>query len=196
MAEFMPASQPRPEPVPHFGAAPPVERPKWPKVIGIISIVWASLGLFCTCISIPMNVMNPNAQQAMDAFPSWWPAYQVGSGVAWMALNALLLVAGINLVRYRPSGATLHPVYAVISLVISVVNMAITVPAMTTAMEKLAQGPTAEVVKPMMIVGAVVGFAFSLAYPVFVLIWFARGQVRRQVRDMRWAEGNIYQAPQ
>jgi hypothetical protein len=47
--------------------------------------------------------------------------------------------------------------------------------------------------KPMMAVGAIFGMVFALAYPTFVLIWFTRAGVRRDVAQ--WPRPGAAQWP-
>ena len=148
--------------------------PVWHKVIGIISIVLASLGIVCTPISMGMNAMNPAQKEAMKMFPDWWRNYQVFSSFLGVAFAILLLVAGISLCRRRPAARTLHLIYAGVALVMCIIGTLAAVSLMNT--DSTPMGMRAG-----MMIGFVFGFLFGSAYPVFLLIWFLRARIRDEV---------------
>lgn len=166
----------------------------WPKVIGIISIVWGSLGLLCNgcglisqvfqsafmgmisrggagggpgggaMAPIP-DVMKPNA---LDFLPM----------VAGVGVTILLIVAGSMLVSRRPVSRPLHIAYGVLSLLVTVVGTALAVLKQQAIMAWAAENPddfwamqqsqAGVFAYAAVVIGALIGGA----YPLFVLIWF------------------------
>jgi hypothetical protein len=146
----------------------------WPKVIGIISIVFASLGIVCTPISLGMNAVNPASKKAMEMFPDWWHSYTLFTSFLGIAFAILLLVAGISLLRRRPSGRPLHLIYAGVTVIVTIVGTVVMVLMINTD-SMPAAGRTG------MMIGVVSGVFFGSAYPVFLLIWFLRPRIRDEV---------------
>src|SRR3954468_11066775 len=93
------------------------EPPAWPKVIGIISIVVASLGLACGVCGLAnialLPVMENMTKDKLGPMPAIMKptGLQMALGVVQMGWPALLLGAGIATVRRRYSGRTMHLVY-------------------------------------------------------------------------------------
>jgi len=152
----------------------PPKQPIWPKVIGIISIVLASLGLICTPISLLVSMRGANAEEALKFFPDWWLAYTTVSCVVGVLQAILLLAAGIVVLLKRPAGRVLHLVYAVIAIVLGIASSAIGATSILTA----------DMPAPIKIgaaAGVFIGVLVGMIYPVFLLIWFLRPKIRDQV---------------
>ncbi|MDY7009556.1 MAG: hypothetical protein SVV80_02240 [Planctomycetota bacterium] len=148
--------------------------PVWHKVIGIISIVFGSLGIVCTPISLGANAANPTHKEAMKMFPDWWQSYTVFSSFLGIAFAILLLVAGISLLRRRPAGRPLHLIYAGVTIIMAVVGI--------VAMVSMINTDSIPVeMRTVIITSAVFGILFGSAYPVFLLIWFLRPGIRNEV---------------
>ena len=104
--------------------APPEELSKWPKVIGIISLVYAILGGGCMLASgliapfFMENLMKMGGMEvSMSATLKWISV--ISAGV--IVLNGLLLLVGsIKLIQRKPSGVSLIKKWAVIRLVLLV----------------------------------------------------------------------------
>lgn len=175
-------------------ASPPVtpgpiefeaEPPSWPKVIGIISIVWGSLGVVC-------NACGLVGQMAGDAFVNMVPpeqreqmkAQMAQSGsVAQMAvyvvstlLAVLLIVAGVQLLQRKPIARMLHLVYAGFASIATIVGTVVAWGAIEAQMQQMTSDPAlaqqASAMKGGMYVGVAFGVLIGLAYPLFLLIWF------------------------
>ncbi|MFO0832342.1 MAG: hypothetical protein U0637_10960 [Phycisphaerales bacterium] len=128
--------------------------------------------------------------QTMQAtIGKWGPWLATGAGLQLVAAGVLLF-AGVLVLRRRRSGAGLHLGYAgvrALSVVVySVINYLYMqdIMAGVTAQSSAGGGPPAAMMSGMMsffgVVGVFFGLAWGLAYPVFVLIWFNRGAVRRE----------------
>lgn len=185
-------SQMTPPESPDF--APIVEVPTWPKVVGIISIVFASLGLVCgTCGIGMLAFMRPMlkmAEEQMGPAPSVMfpgPAV-VGIGVLSVAVTVLLLVAGIATLKRRASGRMLHVVYAGISLVVALISTLLNWQYQSGVLAWAAANPTdkwAQQQNPVSAYsGMVIGICFGIAYPIFLLVWFGIMGKRPEVGAM------------
>jgi hypothetical protein len=152
----------------------PPRQPVWPKVIGIISVVLASLGLVCTPISLFLGMRGANAEEALKYFPDWWLAYTTVSCIVGILQAILLLAAGIVVLLKRPAGRVLHLVYAVITIVLGMASSAIGATGLVTA-------DMPAPIKISVAVGVFIGVLVGMIYPVFLLIWFLRPRIRDQV---------------
>jgi hypothetical protein len=158
---------------------PQQKRSVWPTVIGIISIILASLGLLCTPLVTITNAINPTTQQVYEYLPDWYRTWEIVGMFGGIVFAVVLLIGGITLLKRRPVGRTLHLVYAVVSFAVAVVNVVI----FATII-----GQTAGMPAPMragLIGGGVGGTCGGLIYPVFLLIWFLRAPIAEEVRT--WA---------
>ncbi len=214
--------------------SPPAKKSAWPKVIGIISIVIAGLGMLCgTCNTIsgiagsamvpfirsfakmPTATSRPTTGETMPMdsqaapdmmdtmFKALGPLYIIKAITSFLGLLAaiLLLIAGIMLVRRRRRGQTLHLVYAVVGIISVGVAIALhsySMSIMTDTMGGLPFGKMEPGMDPAMgeqmsnlmraqfsmmsVFGAIMIVATGLPYPVFLLIWFLRPKVRREVK--------------
>ena len=146
-------------------AAPAYSRPVWPAVIAAISLIKAGMDALRAVASTSLLVRElafPDDWLPLGAWTTaWWVLDILGS------LSALLLLpAGIALWGRRRWGATVHLVWA---------------------------GAAALALMASPLAGALAGGSwrwsfgqasnatFHMIYPVFVLIWFTRPRVRRQV---------------
>lgn len=213
--------------------SPPVKRTVWPKVIGIISIVIAGLGMLCgTCNTIsgiagramvpfmrgmfkmPMATSRPTTGPTMPIDPKaaadmmdkllegMTPLYTIQAITSFVGLLAaiLLLVGGIKLIRRRRCAQTLHLVYAILGIISVCVAIALhsySMSIMTDTMGGLPFGEMDPGMDPAMgeqmsnlmraqfsmmsVFGAIMIGATGLPYPVFLLVWFLRPKVRREV---------------
>lgn len=102
----------------HWEQADQLTRPKWPKVIGILSIVWGSLGLFCGGVGMAMlpfsaklsgMALKNGEPTPYGSIPTITDYTITGIG---FGLALLLLFAGIACVSYRPTTRVMHLVYA------------------------------------------------------------------------------------
>ncbi|CAG0973768.1 hypothetical protein PHYC_01392 [Phycisphaerales bacterium] len=167
----------------------PPEPPKWPKVIGIISICWAGLGLTCTVCGVAGGAVGyafmPESQRSQ--FP---PNFGLTPGLmataAFGTLNAgLLLIAGILTLRRKPLGGLLHLVVAAISILLFAVNVYFTMEQQAIIAQWARENSETQYAKQLnsgsQQIGQIVGWAFGallgLGYPIFLLIWF--GVVKR-----------------
>ena len=164
----------------------------WPKVVGIISIVFASLGLVCGACGIIQNgsafmsgganMQTPSGSMQLPP-PSLISLVLQGFGWFW---SIVLLVAGITTLRRRPIGRILHLVYAAVSVVLTVVSTAVAWSDLQRTLQALQQDPKIAQMGGMIqaiAMGALcIGVLMGLGYPGFCLIWF--GVVKKRASDM------------
>jgi hypothetical protein len=157
------------------GQAP---RSKWPLIIGIISIAFASLAIICTPASLAMHKLNPQSGEVFKGMPVWFDAYMTASCVVGVLMGIVLLAAGILLVLRKPAARPLHLGYACLAVVVCLVGLAVSLLAFSgTATD----GPAAAVVYG----GIACSLPIGLAFPIFLLIWFLRGSIAREVAGWR-----------
>lgn len=159
---------------PSYADAP---RPIWPTVIGILSILQGFFWASCIGLTVAMRAMHPVQEEPSPE--GWWGAVRPALGVVVLVLPILVVVAGIQLIRHRPSGRTLHILYGIVTLLVHGVLFASGAVSMYPRYsENSMLGAYG--------VGLAVGALLSMGYPVFVLIWFLRPKIRRQM--MAWSQ--------
>ena len=183
-------------------AAPPTEPPpmldepkSWPKVIGIISITWASVvGLGCNaCAAFMPQIMGRIIPEDMkkDGLPPNLTPNPIMYGAIGLGVlvSILLLVAGIALVRRKRSGRALHLVWAVLGCLMAVLGLYMQWRMNGEVQVWMQQHPDSQFAKQAAsqgdigpIIGYVMGAVFGLAYPVFCLVWF--GLVKRNAAEI------------
>lgn len=160
--------------------------PGWPKVVGIISIVWASLGMLCNTCGVlgqamqgaVVNMVPPEQQEQMKAqMQAGQSPLVILSYVIGVVASILLLVAGIQTLRRNASGRMLHLAWAVISLLLAIFGGIVGWQQMNTNLAHTLQNdPNAAQAQ-----GAATGIAYvmfgcimvlTLIWPVFCVVWF------------------------
>ena len=190
---------------PETSYAAPKQESSWPKAIGIISIVIASVGIayyvLCgiggtlvnTALVEAMAESVPEAQRAqMEASAEIQQRYLVpnlASSCFALALAGFLLVAGIATTRRRrwcrggslawAGGKLLHALGAAVIVFLSAQASA-EIMANDPNMQQM--GGLSGIMAALGPISAVLTFLFLAAYPVFLIIWFNRGKVVEEVR--------------
>jgi hypothetical protein len=171
----------------------PNEPASWPKVIGIISIVWGSIGLLCGICGIGgllfsgaiVNIVPPEQQEQMRAqmAAQQSPIMFVHYGIGFL-LAILLLIAGIQTLRREPLGRTLHLAYGVLGTLSALFGAFLGWGVIHAQGAQLVGNAQQQQMQQMgSYFGLAFGVCFGLAYPVFCLIWF--GVVKRDSRDLQ-----------
>jgi len=159
----------------------PEEPPAWPKVIGIISIVWAGLGLACGMCGFGWILYLPTFSKQMEAQmgpmpPTMTPSVaQMGLMVVGILWAFMLLSAGIATVRRKASGRTLHLAYAIGAILLTLPSLGLQVKQQMDTADWASKNPDskwAQQSKAGPIAGLAVGSVMGFAWPVFCLIWF------------------------
>lgn len=169
------------------------EPPMWPKVIGIISIAWGSLGLFCgLCGVVGIVAMNLVPQGGGSNPLGAMPDVMKPSIGQYVILSLsfpstiLLLAAGIVLVLRKPSSRSLHLLYALSSIPLSIAGVIFGLAQVADQVawkQHNAADPWAKNIQPEF---GYIAVAFSgilgVAWPLFLLIWFLA--VKRRSSDI------------
>jgi hypothetical protein len=159
------------------------EPPAWPKVVGIISIVLASLSLICGGCGLVQNVIGlvqggkdvemPNSAAIHIPPPS---VLSVGLGALGWVWAVVLLVAGIMTVKRHAKGRLVHLVYAGVSIVLTIGSVAVGMAEMQRVFDAFGQNAKLAQMAGMIKIFtyAVMCFAVTLGlgYPLFLLTWF------------------------
>lgn len=173
----------------------PAEPPSWPKVIGIISIVWGSLGLFCNACGMisqlggnaMIGMMPPEQQEAMKAQMAAAGPAQLAIYVFGILITILLIVAGVLTLQRRPLGRLLHLAYGGLAVVLTLISAVVTFSGFDAQLAAMSKDPkmTPQAIataKPAMYATASVMICFFMLYPLFCLVWF--GAIKRTQKDM------------
>lgn len=178
----------------HEHDTPEDVRGVWPMVLGIVCIVFSLLGVLTGAWNAYTTLLNPSmstmgfqtdaGKQAAQAVMQKYALITGPMAVVGVLLAGLLGVAGIVLIRRHRDAPGLVRFWAITKIVVSVVGWGAAVmlfrdlePVMR---EHIQQG--AGVAIGVQRVFAVVGFLWSLALPVFLLLWLRRSSVRAQTR--------------
>src|SRR3954469_5752270 len=161
----------------------PPEPPKWPKVIGIISIVWGSLsalgGLCGLGSPLLLRVMGSVTEKEMGPMPpamtpSSLQMVFIGLG---MIMAVVLLSAGISTVSRKASGRKLHLIYGVVALVLCGPSVVLGIMRQRELADWMATHPDSKWAQrgaggAGSTIGLGVGVVLGLGYPLFCLAWF------------------------
>jgi len=147
----------------------------WPGALGLLAVYRALSGVLarvCSLAWIPvLRALFPESELIARLLEIGW-----GWGAVvllWLALLVLHLIAGIGLLLRRRWGAVLVVIYA---------GAALLAVAAWRGLVMRASLDMAGAHGPHLLIANVVGLLVWAAWPVFVLVWFARGKVREQVR--------------
>ncbi len=172
---------------------------KWPSVIGVISIVFGSLGLVCYgCNSLstmlsPMmqNALPPEARASMPQ--GTFLVISIASYCVNFVLSVWLLTTGIGQLRRRPWSRASAIGWSLVKILTTVVGTVATLaflPDIVARTNSMFQRPNATalftITESMIVAIMVIGLVFSIAWPVFMLVWFMRQRIRDEVTA--WAE--------
>ncbi|MHC5113503.1 MAG: hypothetical protein ACYTGP_03635 [Planctomycetota bacterium] len=194
-----------PNPVPaSYAPAPEATPPAWPIVIGIIGIVFGALGAFGGCLSAGMTAfagtladMMPPGQEATFAALEQYGPVLIGMYLGALVLAVLLLVGGIGLVRRRPwsiptciAWAILKMAFVIFAAFVNYLNSRAQLEATQQQFESDPNMPSINfpdwLVESASMIAGVFGLLWGWALPVFMLIWFARRNVKEHIRS--WGE--------
>lgn len=192
-----PPAEPVYMPPPPAGApqgywAPAPKQPSWPTVIGVISIIWASLTLICTPINIAGTLAGapgtrgagqagPNGFDPYSVYPDWYFTFSLIGQFIALGMGVLLLVAAIKLCKRRAVARTMHLIWAWTTLGLGILNMGI-------ALSVMDMSDAPDMMRPMVYVGVAIGAAIAFAWPIFLVAWFMRSKTRDQLREMEAAK--------
>jgi hypothetical protein len=198
---LQPPINPASREVPHFRMAPPTEPvlvgyaaarpPRWPVVIGVILIVYASLALLnaiiglvsLTMIDVFFDMVPGQGQlqlQAVRPYLAWEGGLHVFQGV----VGGVGLAAGIALCRRRPSAGRLVDAWIVLQVVATACHTLLAW-AVQSAMFQVQQVQTPSLAPfqgVLLWLTSCVGIAWGLALPAFLWVWMRRPTVRDHMK--------------
>lgn len=174
-------------------------KPAWPKVIGIISIIWGALGLVCNILGtgwmfIQPSFMQSAADQMQGGVPPQMLQLQVPLiglmifGVVWAIV---LIVAGAMTAGRKPAGRKAHLVWAIVAMITGVVGTYVNLQYQNGITDWIRDNPSSDFAQQPgaggggSMIGIVLGLVLAFAWPVFTTVWFL--MVKR--RDSDLAEG-------
>ncbi|MCE5326755.1 MAG: hypothetical protein LLG01_10090 [Planctomycetaceae bacterium] len=165
------------------GVRVPSTQPVWPMVIGIISIVWGAVGVMGSIAAAFTGQISQNGgsdeQDLFEYMPAWWGNWVFVASIVSVAMCAMLVVGGILLVKRRRHSRGIHLLYAYLDILTTVagtvVQLVLADYSSMTALLRLGH-----------IAGMAAGAA-SLTYPVFLLVWFCRRKIKKDLKAMREA---------
>ncbi len=174
-------------------------KPAWPKVVGIISIIWGALGVVCNLIGSGWMVMQPSFMQgAADQMQGGVPPQMLQLQVPLLAMMVfgvvwaiVLIVAGAMTAGRKPAGRKAHLVWAAVAMVLGVAGTYMNLQYQNDIAEWIRDNPTSDFAQQpgagagASVVSIAVGLVLTFAWPVFTLVWFLA--VKRQGSDI--AEG-------
>ena len=172
---------------------PPVRASVWPTVVGIIGIIYASLGLFGTFCGLAFLFILLSYADWLESFgisEQWMQEMQasmspvswtVPASVAGLALASLLFVGAVRLLRRQVSGAKLCALWSWIIIPWTIIATVITL-VFHFNTPAPSGGPGEQIGTAIV---TVIGTVIGLVFPVFVVIWFSRPTIKSQVAQWR-----------
>lgn len=161
--------------------------PGWPIPVGIISIALAGLGLVCGGLGLASMPFLPKMMGGAmngDPLPPTLVFGPIDYAIAGFGLlnTFFLLFGGIMLVGRRPIARTLHLVYSVAAMPLSIVQMVRNFDKQSQMAQWATDYPNNEMAKAINsgatsqqigeIFGLVLGVGIGIGFPLFVFIWF------------------------
>jgi len=195
-----PTSEPPAISPPPMDAAPPARQSSWPTAIGIIAIVFGSMGVLCygcnsasTLMASAMSGMGGQGGTAQANMPPP-PTGLVLIAIMFQYCSAWLLavwqlIAGIGLLRRRAWGRTQLIVWALIKVVVSLIVTGLGVVLAADFVQYLngqLKPVNMTMTVPVYHIISAVSFLIMMIWPVFVLLWLSRRSVREEANQ--WAE--------
>jgi hypothetical protein len=160
----------------------PGELPRWPRVVGTISIVWAALSLTCGGLGLVYFMAMPwllkMAEDKLGPAPSvMYPAGPIwvvtGIGLIW---SVLLLTAGVLTVRRNAGGRPLHLFWALSGCVLTGVSLYFNYKWQSGIAAWAAENPGSGWAKQAGggrgMIGLAIGVVLGFWWPVFCAVWF------------------------
>lgn len=172
--------------------APLTNIPKWPKVVGIVSICWGGFFLLCGGCGLAWYaampaVMKMAEEQMKEPTPQvFFPgAAEYSNAFLGTVLSGLLLIAGVMTAKRREAGRTLHIAYGGLGLPLTIISAVMGILKQLELAQWLkenASSPWAQQAKPEVGIFMIVFFSLlGIAYPTFCLVWFALKGKRPEV---------------
>jgi hypothetical protein len=164
---------------PAYGyAPPPPQRSAIPKVIGILMIIFGSIGILGGLVGLAGGGMG-GSQDLFREIPEFktWRTIELLTSVMGLAISILQLYAGIRCVGYKANAVGMAKVYAILRMVTEIASAIIVYAWMKPMMEKVTAGSGMNfggILGGAMIIGTLIG----LAWPIVVLVLMSRPEAK------------------
>ncbi len=172
---------------------PPVRASVWPTVVGIIGIIYASLGLFGTFCGLAflfillsyadwLESFGISEQEVQEMQASMSPvSWTVFTSLVGLALAILLFVGAVRLLRRQAPGAKLCALWSWIIIPWTIIATVITL-----VFHFKAPAPSGGLGQQVgTAILTVITAVLGLVLPVFMVIWFSRATIKSQVAQWR-----------
>ena len=163
----------------------------WPTVVGILSVVFGSMGTlagFCGGLgSLFMGTMmstfakgNAQTQSMVDGMKAIMP-YQLISCALTFIPGVILLISGIGTLRRRRWARRVSMLWVVVRLVLGGIGVFVGLRTQQVMQQHMGSMPSpswASIFQGP--AGMVIGLVWVSAYPIFILIWFNRAAIKKE----------------
>lgn len=179
------------------GDEPWKDLPGWVKPVGIISIVWGALGLFCGVVGVGGGALMRQLQQSaanqmQGGMPDVLlnpPASAQAAQIAGVVWSVYLIVGGAFLLARKPAAKTMLLIYALVGVALTTWGLYEQVQVQIAMREWMRQHPDADFTRAAgqsgnagAMAGLAVGAVLGYAWPLFCLVWFT--VVKRKATDI------------
>jgi len=176
------------------------ELPRWPKVVGVISIVWGSIGVICNGLGAVSALFSGSMMQGMaDQMEGGMPPVLLDpplvnmiAAVLGLLLSIFLIIAGVLTVLRKAEGRMAHLIYAPVHIVLMIWGVMLQLNQQAAVADWVAANPDSDFAQSQQAAGGagpMVGMAIMfvmiaifLIWPVFNLVWF--GVIKKSHEDM------------
>lgn len=184
------------------GYIPPAP-PQWPGVLGVIAIVFGTLGALSALGSFASYLLLPMFQKLAGNAPGMQAAFgyknwNLALGVVGLLAGGLLISAGIKLRARSPVAMTQVMWWSVIRMVMAVVQAVVASLAQWNTIQSMnssqsgAMPPAAVAIQKMLVPLTGAGtLLWGWALPIFMLVWFRRAKIRKEVSSWREQPGAV-----
>lgn len=198
-----PPPDPNAPPTLAAGSAPPEDTSRWPKVIGIFSLIYGFGGMFCGLMGAAWAIfgaaMMAKLMDAQFTIPTVVKATTIGLTVFNLMLGVVLVVGAVSLLRRKRSGVRLHVRWALLRMILILVGVVVaifTAPMqidMQKAMEEAGNRKLVESGRPpkplstdaqvyhKMIISTAIFSGVLSIYPLFIGFYLSRRKIREQI---------------
>ncbi len=182
---------------------------KWPKVIGVISLLYALGGMLLQIVGVAMLYLMKWLTRLggfeLDVeIPALLKALQIGLATLTFGVGIMMFVGAVNLLRRRRSGLSLLRAWSVIRLVLIVVGLGTAIvlaPAQVelqrsvleqqndrlreAGMESRVEEKTDDELRQAALRGGVIVLGVTAVYPFFLGLWLSRRKVTEEVQHWK-----------
>ena len=172
-----------------------VERPGWPKPVGIIGLVLGILGLVCGGLGVAGSMLGKQfMQSAASNMQGGMPDVLLNPPQSLIAMQIfgtlwaiVLVVAAVTLLSRNPVARILHIVYVAVAIPMALWGVKMQIDMQLAVAEWINANPDADFSKQPgglagMYVGLFFGVVLGVGWPMFLLVWF--GLVKRKPTDI------------